>query len=102
PNVVEAFNKFKDKNFTVLGVSLDGGTTKTTKEDWLKAVADDKLDWTQVTDLQGWSNEVSKAWGIRSIPANFLIDPSGKIVAKDLRGSALHKKLSEILEKKTK
>jgi len=102
PNVVEAFQKFKDKNFTVLGVSLDGGNTKTTKEAWLKAVEDDKLAWTQVSDMQGWNNEVSKAWGIKGIPANFLIDPAGKIVAKDLRGEALHTKLAEILEKKTK
>jgi len=102
PNVVEAFQKFKDKNFTVLGVSLDGGTTRTTKEQWLKAVEDDKLTWTHVSDLQGWSNAVSSAWGIRSIPANFLIDPSGKIIAKDLRGKALHTKLAETLEKKTK
>lgn len=102
PNVVEAFNKFKDKNFTILGVSLDGGNTRTTKEQWLKAVEDDKLAWTQVSDMQGWNNEVSTAWGIRSIPANFLVDPNGKIVAKDLRGGALHKKLAELLDKKTK
>ncbi len=102
PNVVEAFNKFKDKNFTILGVSLDGGNTRTTKDQWLKAVEDDKLAWTQVSDMQGWNNEVSTAWGIRSIPANFLVDPNGKIVAKDLRGGALHKKLAELLDKKTK
>lgn len=98
PNLVEAFEKFKDKNFTVLGVSLDGGNTRTTKEAWLKAVEDDKLNWTQVSDLNGWNNEVSKAWGIKSIPANFLIDPSGKIVAKDLRGGNLHTKLAELLK----
>lgn len=102
PNVVAAFTKFKDKNFTILGVSLDGGNTRTTKEQWLKAVEDDKLTWTQVSDMQGWNNEVSKAWGIKGIPANFLIDPSGKIVAKDLRGGALHTKLAEILDKKAK
>jgi len=102
PNVVEAFAKFKDKNFTILGVSLDGGNTKTTKEQWLKAVEDDKLTWTHVSDMQGWANEVSTAWGIRGIPANFLVDPSGKIIAKDLRGGALHKKLAEVLDKKTK
>lgn len=99
PNLVEAYQKFKDKNFTVLGISLDGGNTRTTKEQWLKAVEDDKLTWTHVSDLQGWNNEVSKAWGIKGIPANFLIDPNGKIVAKDLRGGALHAKLSEILDK---
>lgn len=102
PNVVEAYQKFKDKNFTVLGVSLDGGTTRTTKEQWLKAVEADNLTWTHVSDLQGWNNEVSRAWGIKSIPANFLIDPNGKIVAKDLRGNALHTKLAEVLDKKTK
>jgi peroxiredoxin len=102
PNVVEAFQKFKDKNFTVLGVSLDGGNTRTTKEAWLKAVEADQLTWTHVSDLQGWNNAVSSAWGIKSIPANFLIDPNGKIIAKDLRGSALQSKLSEILDKKTK
>lgn len=102
PNLVAAFNKFKDKNFTVLGVSLDGGTTSTKKEEWLKAVADDQLNWTQVSDLNGWSNEVAVAWGVRSIPANFLVDPTGKIIAKGLRGENLHTKLEELLGKKTK
>lgn len=98
PNVVAAYQQFKDKNFTVLGVSLDGGSTRTTKEAWLKAVADDKLTWTHVSDLNGWNNEVSTAWGVRAIPANFLIDPQGKIVAKGLRGKALHDKLAELLK----
>lgn len=102
PNVVEAYQKFKDKNFTVLGVSLDGGTTRTTKEQWLKAVEADNLAWVHVSDMQGWNNEVSKAWGIKSIPANFLIDPNGKIVAKNLRGQALQDKLAELLDRKTK
>jgi peroxiredoxin len=102
PNVVAAFNKYKDRNFTVLGVSLDGGTTPTKKEEWVKAIADDQLNWTQVSDLKGWSNEVAVAWGIRSIPANFLIDPTGKIVAKGLREEALHNKLEELLGKKSK
>lgn len=99
PNVVAAFNKYKDKNFTILGVSLDRPDAK---EAWLKAVADDKLDWTQVSDLKFWDNEVAKAWGIQSIPANFLIDPTGKIVAKNLRGDELSSKLEEILAKKSK
>lgn len=99
PNLVAAYNKFKDKNFTVLGVSLDNATGR---EKWLQAIADDKLDWTQVTDLKYWDNEVAKAWGIQSIPANFLIDPSGKIVGKGLRGEQLHAKLEEILVKKSK
>lgn len=102
PNVVAAFNKFKDKNFTVLGVSLDGGSTRTTKEQWLKAVEDDKLAWTHVSDLKGWENEVSRGFGVQSIPFSMLIDPNGKIIAKNLRGEALHTKLAEVLEKKTK
>jgi peroxiredoxin len=102
PNVVAAYNKFKDKNFTVLGVSFDGGTTRTTKEDWLKAVADDQLTWTQVSDLKGWQNEAGVQYGISSIPANFLIDPTGKIVGKGLRGEALHETLAKLLNNKTK
>lgn len=97
PNIVAAFEKFKNKNFTILGVSLDGGTTRTTKEAWLKAVEVDKLNWTQVSDMKGWANEVAQAWGIKSIPASFLIDPSGKIIGKNLRGDSLHKKLTELL-----
>ncbi len=102
PNVVVAYNKFKDKGFTVLGVSLDGGTTRTTKEAWLKAVEADQLTWTHVSDLKGWSNEVAKMYGIQSIPANFLIDPNGKIVAKGLREQALQDKLQELLGNKSK
>lgn len=95
PNVVSAFEKFKDKNFTVLGISLDKS-----KEPWLKAIKDDKLDWTQVSDLKFWSNEVAVAYGIEAIPQNFLIDPNGKIIGKNLRGEELHSKLSELLGKK--
>ena len=99
PNVVAAYNKFKDKGFTVLGVSLDQPGKK---EAWVKAIADDKLDWTQVSDLKFWNNEVAVLYGIRSIPANFLIDPSGKIIAKGLREEALQKKLEELLGSKSK
>lgn len=102
PNVVAAYNKFKDKNFTVLGVSLDGGNTRTTKEAWLKAVADDKLTWTHVSDLQGWDNVVSKSYGVQGIPFNFLVDPTGKIIAKNLRAEELHTKLAEVLDSKSK
>ncbi|RZK55975.1 MAG: AhpC/TSA family protein [Pedobacter sp.] len=102
PNVVVAYNKFKDKNFTVLGVSLDGGETRTTKEAWLKAVEDDKLTWTHVSDLQGWQNAVSKNYGVGGIPFNFLVDPSGKIIARNLRGEELQTKLAELLGAKTK
>jgi thiol-disulfide isomerase/thioredoxin len=102
PNVVTAFNKYKDKNFTVLGVSLDGGTTRTTKEAWQKAIVDDGLTWTHVTDMKGWDNEVSKSFGVSAIPFNFLVDPTGKIIARNIRGEALQNKLNEILGGKTK
>ncbi len=99
PNVVAAYNKFKDKGFTVLGVSLDRPGKK---DAWLKAIETDHLDWTQVSDLKFWDNAVAKLYGIRSIPANFLIDPSGKIIAKGLRGEALQEKLAEVLKAKAK
>lgn len=94
PNVVQAYNKYKDKNFTVLGVSLD---RQNQRDAWLKAVKDDGLTWTQVSDLKFWNNEVAKMYGIRSIPQNYLIDPTGKIVAVNLRGADLEKKLAELL-----
>lgn len=91
PYVVAAYNKYKDKGFTILGVSLDQN-----KNAWLKAIEKDGLTWTHVSDLKGWSNEVAKAFGISSIPQNILIDKNGIIIAKNLRGEALEKKLSEI------
>ncbi|WP_119078915.1 TlpA disulfide reductase family protein [Chitinophaga alhagiae] len=93
PNVVSAFNKYKDKGFTVLGVSFDEN-----KEKWVEAIAKDELDWTQVSDLKGWANEVGKLYGIRAIPQNLLLDPQGKIVAKNLRGEALESKLAELFQ----
>jgi len=94
PNVVQAYNKFKDKNFTVLGVSLD---RQNQRDAWLKAVKDDGLTWTQVSDLKFWNNEVARMYNIRSIPQNYLIDPAGKIVAVNLRGADLEKRLAELL-----
>jgi peroxiredoxin len=91
PNVVNAFNAYKDKNFTVLGVSLDRA-----KDPWLKAIQDDKLNWTQVSDLKFWNNEVAVQYKIQSIPQNFLIDPTGKIIGKNLRGEQLRMKLASI------
>jgi peroxiredoxin len=96
PNVVKAYQKYKNKNFDILGVSLDGGNDSLAK--WTKAIEADKLAWTQVSDLKGWDNEVSQRYGVRGIPANFLLDPEGKIIAKDLRGDDLDKKLAEILK----
>lgn len=95
PTVVAAFEKFKDKNFTVLGVSLDRPGKK---EDWMKAIHDDKLEqWPHVSDLQFWNSPVVELYSIRGIPQNYLLDPEGKIVASNLRGPALEEKLQEIL-----
>jgi len=94
PNVVKAFNQFKDKNFTILGVSLDRPGAK---DDWMKAVMNDGLTWTHVSDLKFWDSPVVKLFKIEGIPYNVLVDPNGKIVAENLRGAALEKKLQEIL-----
>ena len=93
PNVVANYNKFKDKNFTVLGVSLDKA-----KPAWVNAINMDGLTWTHVSDLQGWSNSIAQQFGIFSIPQNFLIDPTGKIIAKNLRGPQLESKLNSLLK----
>ncbi|MBC8984618.1 redoxin domain-containing protein [Pedobacter sp. N36a] len=93
--MILAYHKFKDKGFTVLGVSLDD---KQTKKSWIKAIKDDRLDWTQVSDLKGWKNEAALLYGITSIPANILIDPSGKIVARDLKDKALLDNLTKLLK----
>jgi peroxiredoxin len=92
PNVVKAWQTYKDKGFDVLGVSFD-----TNREKWLKAVKDDKLTWTQVSDLKGWGNEAGKLYGINLIPANVLLDKDQKIIASGLRGEELFKKLEELL-----
>ena len=93
PNLLNAFNKYSSKNFTVLGVSLDDNKTS-----WMNAIRKDKLTWTQVSDLQSWNNKVAQLYKIQSIPANYLLDPSGKIIAKDLRGNELQVKLKELLQ----
>jgi peroxiredoxin len=84
PNVVKAYNQYKDKNFTILSVSLDQDKSK-----WLEAIKKDGLTWTHVSDLKYWNNAVAVQFGIQSIPASFILDPNGKIIAKDLRGDAL-------------
>jgi peroxiredoxin len=96
PNVVKAFNKYKDKGFTVFGVSLDRS-----KEDWLKAIKDDGLTWTHVSDLKYWQSEAAKTYNITGIPFSLLLDPNGVIIAKNLRGAALDNKLAEIFAKRT-
>jgi peroxiredoxin len=96
PNVVKVYNKFKDKNFTILSVSLDKADAR---NNWLAAIRNDGLTWTQVSDLKFWDNAAAQLYYITSIPSNFLIDPNGKIVARDLRGADLDAKLAEIFGK---
>jgi peroxiredoxin len=99
PNVVKVFNKFQGKNFTILSVSLDRPDAK---DKWLAAIHKDGLTWTHVSDLKFWDNAVAKQYGIRAIPQNFLLDPQGKIIAKNLRGEDLDAKLTEIFAKSQK
>ena len=96
PNVVRNYNKYKAKNFTVLGVSLDKPEGKSA---WLAAIKNDGLIWTQVSDLKFWNNEAAALYQVSSIPQNYLIDPDGKIIAKNLRGEDLDAKLQELLGK---
>jgi peroxiredoxin len=94
PNLLKAYNKYKDRNFTILGVSLDD---EDGRKAWLHAVVKDGMPWTQVSDLKGFKSQAAVDYGINAIPANFLIGPDGKIVARNLRGDELEKKLAEIL-----
>lgn len=98
PNVVKAFNTYKEKGFTVLGVSLDQPGAK---ERWMKAIHDDGLTWNHVSDLKYWDNEVSKAYGIQAIPQNYLLDKEGKIIGKNLRGEALQAFLKNLFDTNT-
>jgi peroxiredoxin len=94
PNVVAAYNKFKDKGFTIYSVSLDqdGGR-------WKEAIQQDGLSWpNHVSDLKGWQSEAARIYGVQGIPAQFLLDKDGKIVAKNLRGEQLEQKLTELLK----
>lgn len=94
PNVVRMFNRYNDKGFEVFGVSLDRD-----REDWIQAIEDDQLNWTQVSDLQYFNSEAATTYQIQAIPASYLIDPDGKIIAKDLRGPTLERKLEELFGK---
>lgn len=91
PNLVAQYETYKDKGFDILSVSLDSK-----KEHWLKAIEDDQLPWTQVSDLKGWSNEVGRLYGIRAVPASFLVGPDGRIIGIGLRGESLNEKLAEL------
>ncbi len=94
PQVVALYNKYKDKGFEILGVSLDED-----KEAWLKAIEKDRLTWIHVSDLKGWQNEAARLYNVNAIPMTYLIDPDGVIIAKGLRGPALEAKLQELLGK---
>lgn len=91
PNIVRVYNKYKDKGFTVFGVSLDRN-----RQDWLKAIEDDNLTWTHVSDLKFWQSEAAQTYNITAIPFSILLDPNGVIIDKNLRGAALEKKIAEI------
>jgi peroxiredoxin len=95
PNVVKAYNQFKDKGFTIYSVSLDQDKGK-----WEKAIAADGLTWHHVSDLAGWQSVAGAAYGVKSIPQSFLLDPQGRIIAKNLRGEVLAAKLAEVLKTK--
>ena len=93
PGVVALYNKFKDRDFTVLGISLDRG-----KEEWVEAIEKDGLTWPHISDLKFWDNEISRAFGINSIPATVLVDPNGVIIGRNLSKEELENKLSELLK----
>lgn len=92
PNIVAAYQQYKNKNFDILGVSLDDD-----KEAWQAAIQKDHLTWHHVSDLKRWESAAARAYNVQGIPTNFLIDPNGVIVARDLRGKALQQKLQELL-----
>jgi len=96
PNVVKAFNRYKGHNFTIIGVSLDRPNAK---DKWLAAIHKDGLTWTHVSDLQFWDSKTAALYAVRGIPQNFLLDPNGKIIAKNLHGEDLENKLQELFGK---
>lgn len=93
PNLVKIYNKYKDRNFTIFSVSLDKK-----KEAWLKGINDDHLSWTHVSDLAFWNSSAAKLYGVRAIPSNVLLDKSGTIIARNLIGEELEKKLEEVMK----
>jgi peroxiredoxin len=94
PNIVSIYNDYKDRGFTVIGVSLDKPNSK---DAWLKAIEDDNLEWNHVSNLKYWQEPIAQKYGIRSIPAAFLIDENGIIIGKNLRGNDLREKVKEVL-----
>lgn len=94
PNVVALYNEFHSKGLNIIGVSLDKDAAK-----WKEAIAKDKLAWTHVSNLKFWDDAIAKRYNVKSIPATFILDASGNIVAKDLRGAELKAKIAELLAK---
>ncbi len=95
PALIKAYNAYKDRNFTVLGVSLDN---EKSRDKWVQAIADDHLPWTQLSDLRGTENEAAKSYGVQGVPANFLVDPTGKIIASGLHGAELETTLAKLIK----
>lgn len=95
PNVVRMYNRFKEKGFAIYSVSLDNPGKR---EAWVRAIRNDGLTWTHVSDLKGWQSEAAQRYGVSAIPATFLVNKDGKIIAKNLRGDALEAKLAELLQ----
>jgi peroxiredoxin len=96
PALVKAYTTYKGRNFEILGVSLD---SEESREKWVKAIQEDHLSWPQVSDLRGWKNEAARSYAVHAVPQNYLIDPSGKIVAANLRGEKLTAALAQYLKK---
>jgi peroxiredoxin len=96
PNVVKVYNQYHDKGLNIISVSLD---KKGQKDKWIKAIKDDNMDWYHVSNLQFWSDPIAKMYSVRSIPATFLLDENGTIIAKNLRGDALKNKIASLLDK---
>ncbi len=94
PYLVKVYNQFKDKNFTIVSISLDED-----KSEWLRAIQQDKYTWTQLGDLKGYGSEVARLFNINALPSSFLIDPQGNIIATDLRGNMLEQQLTQLLNK---
>jgi len=92
PNVVKVYNKYHNKGLNIIGVSLDRK-----QEAWVKAIDDDNLTWNHVSNLKFWQEPIARAYGVRSIPATFILDENGNVIAKNLRGPALEQKISELL-----
>ncbi|MDB5156003.1 MAG: hypothetical protein JWR50_710 [Mucilaginibacter sp.] len=99
PNLIKVYNKYKDKNFTIISVSLD---MPAARANWIKAIKEDGLTWTQVSDLKYWKSDVVQRYGIKSIPQNFLLDPNGRVIARSLRGEEFENKVAAVMVQQAK